>query len=346
MKALTAWGSAGLLVAAAFVLFVPTWTGVPPGASQVGFPQQIQFAAAEATLAANQAPAALPPAPAGGPMATAVYKNVQVLTDVSAAEFMRTQQAITQWVAPQQGCSFCHAGTDYASDAKATKIAARAMLRMTRHLNGDWASHVAPAGVTCFTCHRGQPVPAQIWFPDSAPPIHAFIGQQDNWQESADTVRKFFPDAGWAEYYLQDEPIAGQSTTALPNNTIGSFDEVKRIYEMMMQMSAGIGVNCGYCHNSRAFADWSQSTPYRWVGYAAIRLVRDLNNNFLLPLAQTIPQSRELAHATDLPVIPARQEGVQAGNGLVVCATCHNGLTQPLNGAAMLQAYPALAAAH
>lgn len=41
---------------------------------------------------------------------------------------------------------------------------------MTRHINNDWDSHVAQTGVTCYTCHRGQPVPANIWFNDPGPP--------------------------------------------------------------------------------------------------------------------------------------------------------------------------------
>ena len=349
MKQITVVAGTGLLLASAFIIFVPTWTGAPLASTELGFPQEMQFDVGRGALPVNQAPAVLPPAASGGPSATAAYKNVQVLTDVSAAEFMRTQEAITQWVSPKQGCDFCHTGSDYASDAKPTKSAARIMMRMTRHINADWSNHVAPAGVTCFSCHRGQPVPAEIWFPMPPPPKHDFIAPQDNWQESADTVRKFFPDAGWSEYYLQDQPIAAQSTTALPTNTIGSFDETKRIYEMMMQMSDGIGVNCGFCHNSRAFESWDESTPYRWVGYDALRLTRDINKNFMLALAQAIPQTRQLSDETRLPVLPARQQGVQGGNGLVICSTCHYGLTKPLNGANVQQSYPALtepAAAH
>ena len=342
MKPFTVLASAGLLAGAAFVIFVPTWTGAPRAASEIGLPQEIQFEPVKTHDAINVAPVALPAAAPGGGKATDVYKNVQVLTDVSAAEFMRTQQAITQWVSPAQGCDFCHTGSDYASDVKPEKLAARVMMRMVRHINADWANHVAPAGVTCFSCHRGQPVPAETWFPQTPPPKNRYIGQQDNWQESADTVRKFFPDAGWAEYYLQDQPIAAQSTDALPNHTLGSFDETKRIYEMMMQMSDGIGVNCGYCHNSRAFEDWGQSSPYRWSGYDGLRLTRDLNKNFLLSLPPIIPQTRELTKQNEAPVIPARQSGVQVGNGLVVCASCHYGLPKPLNGANMVKDYPAL----
>ena len=44
------------------------------------------------------------------------------------------------------------------------------MIQMTRHVNSDYKTHVAETGVTCYTCHRGQPVPAAIWFRNPGPP--------------------------------------------------------------------------------------------------------------------------------------------------------------------------------
>ena len=41
------------------------------------------------------------------------------------------------------------------------------MIAMTRTINEEWAGHVnanKQVGVTCYTCHRGQPVPSDIWF--------------------------------------------------------------------------------------------------------------------------------------------------------------------------------------
>ena len=346
MKSITAAAAVGLLAAAAFVLFVPVWNKLPITTEEVAFPNNIQFQPVAARYASNTAPPALPAAAPGGPMATETYKNVKVLTDVSAAEFMRLQTAITAWVSPKQGCGFCHAGEDYASDAKPQKAAARIMLQMTRHLNTDWQTHTAGAGMTCYTCHRGQPVPGQAWFPDAPKPERQYVGYQDNWQESADTVRKFFPDNGFAEYFLDDQPINVVSTTVEPSHTIGSWPEATRIYEMMMQLSDGIGVNCGFCHQSRAFQDWSQSSPYRWNAWYAIRMVRDLNRNFLLPVAAVLPQSRTLEHETTIPAIPARMTGAQNGNGLVVCATCHFGIPKPMNGANMVRDYPGLGPSH
>ena len=51
-----------------------------------------------------------------------------------------------------------------ADDRLYTKRVARVMLKMTRHINKDWQAHVGTTGVTCYTCHRGQPVPANVWF--------------------------------------------------------------------------------------------------------------------------------------------------------------------------------------
>ncbi len=342
MKSITRVAAVCVVAAAAFVVFVPNWTGRPHTADEIGFPQEILFHGAAERAAINQSPPPLPAAAEGGSSATEKYKNVKVLTDVSAAEFDRLQVAITAWVSPKEGCGFCHAGNDFVSDAKPAKQAARVMLEMTRHLNADWAGHVAGAGVTCYSCHRGQPVPAEIWFPSAPRPSRSFVAPQDNWQENADTVRKFFPDAGFAEYLLGEEPIAVQSTTVAPSHTISSWPEAKRIYEMMMQMSDGIGANCGYCHNTRNFQSWAESTPFRWVGYDAIKLVRDLNQNFLLKTAQIVPETRTLVDETRLPVLPVNQTGAQIGNGLVVCATCHYGVTKPLGGVNLVHNYKGL----
>lgn len=73
-----------------------------------------------------QLPPPIPEVPAGGPMATEQFKNLTVLTDVSSAELLRIMAAITAWVSPKEGCNYCHEGADLASDAKYTKVVARA----------------------------------------------------------------------------------------------------------------------------------------------------------------------------------------------------------------------------
>ena len=131
-----------------------------------------------AIVQANQIPEALPPEDPAGQKASEVYTNVQVLKDLDANEFMRLMTAMTEWVSPEQGCTYCHAEDDLAADTLYTKVVARRMLEMTQQINSSWKPHVAETGVTCFTCHRGKPVPANIWFQDPGP-AHAQGFAQD-----------------------------------------------------------------------------------------------------------------------------------------------------------------------
>ncbi|WP_342165342.1 photosynthetic reaction center cytochrome PufC [Methylobacterium sp. SD21] len=336
----------GLVCAGLFTLFVPTWN-LPTKGTQTGpnGPSLVQYAPTGSPLfqTRNGPPPANPPLIEDTRPATEAYKNVTVLTDLNAGQFMQLQQAITNWVAPQQGCDFCHAGADFASDAKPTKAAARDMIKMVRHLNADWTEHVGAAGVTCWSCHRGQPVPAEIWFSRPPHPQGAHMDKPENWNESGDSVRQFFPNAGYELYLLQDTPGLAQSYTALPNGQVADQVVVKRLYEVMMQMSAGMGVNCTYCHNSRAFYDWGQSLPARWTGYSGIQMVRDINRNVLLPLAVRMPQTRETADDPHTIVLPDRMRGPQEGNGFVLCGTCHYGLPKPADHAQeLLTVFPGL----
>ena len=352
LSTLIAAGAAG---ATLFILLVPRWMTPKPG-TQVGYRagSMIQFQVSEPTAIAKNAPpkhdsygvdqAAL----SDTRPATAAYSNIQVLKDQTAGEFMTLHVAITNWVAPTEGCAFCHAGPDYApnyaSDDKPQKAAARTMIRMTQTLNTDWANHVAPSGVTCYTCHRGQNVPADAWYPRQSQPPRPGIARQEDWHEAASTVHDFFPDASAEEYLLQDTKGRIQSYLALPNNTTGpaTFPPVIRLYEVMMQMSDDIGVNCGYCHNSRAFFDWGQSSPARWAGLNGTHMTQAINRDFLLPLASTIPQTMQVVGEGRPPNIPPRAAAIQNGNALANCGTCHYGSPKPLNGVNLVHDFPAL----
>jgi len=68
-------------------------------------------------------------------------------------------------------CRYCHApreGSDelnFPSDAKPEKNKARAMVTMTRAINGEHLPRVPErrgVGVGCVTCHRGLPVPTTL----------------------------------------------------------------------------------------------------------------------------------------------------------------------------------------
>ena len=138
----------------------------PRGSSQI----QVRKPAALAALAElNRIPPAEEAADPEAPPASEVFVNVKVLGDLSATEFSRVMQAFTTWVAPEQGCDFCHNPDTLESDEKYPKVVARRMIERTRHINSDWKAHVAETGVTCWTCHRGQAVPSGDWFADQGP---------------------------------------------------------------------------------------------------------------------------------------------------------------------------------
>ena len=286
----------------------------------------------EKTESLHQAPAALDPADKSGPRARQVYQNVKVLGDLSVGEFTRVMVSMTQWIAPEQGCGYCHNLQNFADDSMYTKVVARRMTQMTQHLNASWKNHVADTGVTCYTCHRGQAVPNQVWFaPDDSKLAKGMLGQRNGQNEPAGSVGgSSLPKDPFTAYLQKDTPIRQISQTALPqgiNSTGSSTQMTEATYGLMMHMSTGLGVNCAFCHSSRNFSDWKQSPPQRVTAYHGIRMVRELNNEFITPLTSTFPRNRL---------------GPKGDVAKVNCATCHQGAYKPLYGEPMAKLYPEL----
>jgi photosynthetic reaction center cytochrome c subunit len=285
--------------------------------------------AKEAAL--NTAPAAPEAASAEGPKARDVLKNVQVLGDLSVAQFTRHMAAITQWVSPQEGCAYCHVGEDFADDSKYTKIVARRMIQMTQHVNADWKKHVADTGVTCYTCHRGNPVPAQVWFaPKDRPNQNSLLGDLAGQNIAAKTVGlTSLPFDPFTPYLLDSQPIRvnGDEALARTGNAANrnSTKQAEHTYSLMMHMSDSLGVNCTYCHNTANFQSWDR--PQRTTSWYGIRMARDLNNAYLAPLTATFP---------------AHRLGPKGDVAKVNCNTCHQGAYKPLYGAAMAKDFPEL----
>jgi hypothetical protein len=98
-------------------------------------------------------------------------KNLQVLPkDWTRAQVVAVMQNFN--AALGVGCDHCHVmpqgqPPDFASDDKAEKAAARAMMKFTGELNTDLVAALErPAAdvtrVGCITCHRGVPLPKQL----------------------------------------------------------------------------------------------------------------------------------------------------------------------------------------
>jgi photosynthetic reaction center cytochrome c subunit len=278
----------------------------------------------------NTVPTVAAALPGPGPKANTIYKNVPVLGELDAGQFVNTMAAMTAWVAPKQGCTYCHDVTNFASDDLYTKVVARRMLQMTQHLNQDWQSHVAQTGVTCYSCHRGEPVPSNVWFVN--PGEHSAEGIAGNHagknEPSMIAGVSSLPIDPLSTFLDQANDIRVVSQTALPESDRKSIKQTEWTYALMIHMSKSLGVNCTFCHNSRSFTDWNQSTPQRVTAWYGIRMVRDLNTQYLDPLAVTLPLNRH---------------GPEGDGPKVSCATCHQGAYKPLYGASMLKDFPALA---
>jgi len=290
------------------------------GLDQIYNPRSLAALAEQAKI-----PFVLPPADADGVKAGEAMQNVRVLKDLSVGQFTRLMVSMATWVAPEQGCAYCHNVENMAEDSKYTKVVARRMLQMTQNINGNWKAHVANIGVTCYTCHAGNPVPKNIWFNDPGPPARGLAETQTGMAHPTQRINlSSLPYDPFTPFLEQSNNIRVQGETALAGMNKSSMKQTEWTYALMVMMSQSLGVNCDYCHNTRAFRDWSQSSPARVTAWYGIRMVRDLNNNYLDNLNG---------------VFPAYRKGVTGDSPKVYCNTCHQGIYKPLFGVSMLTTF-------
>jgi photosynthetic reaction center cytochrome c subunit len=331
-----------LLVAIPYV-FVLTlammsgWDVPPPASAQQGFRgtgmvqvDNPRMAAAVASAESNQPPESYGPAEAFGDPAGELYENVQVLGDLTDGEFIAFMNSVTDWVAPEEGCAYCHNLDNLASDEVYTKVVARRMMQMTRTINSEWTDHVAQTGVNCYTCHRGQHVPQYAWVADDHHPEAGGFAASRNNQNLGVAANGFSS----LPYDAQDDLLANdtdavriQTGTALPV-AVGagrSIQDTEQTYALMFTISQGLGVNCTYCHNTRSFGSWEQSPAARVTAWHGIKMAQSINGTYLGPLKWALPDHR-LGPKGDAPK--------------AACATCHQGQAKPMNGAPMLTDHP------
>lgn len=266
------------------------------------------------------------------PPARQTYQNVQVLGDISTDQFNRVMLSMNDWIGTgEQGCNYCHNPENMASEEKYTYKVARRMLQMTRRINGAWSDHVQQTGVTCYTCHRGQPVPEAVWSLGVQRGTPMALRGNKHGQNTPD------PNVGYAslpvdpfESYLRGQTgqIRVASSSAYPSPAWNpSIKDAEGSYGLMMHLSSALGVNCTYCHNSQSFRSWGNSSQKRATAFYGVRMVRDINEAYITSLAD---------------VFPANRLGPQGDPYKVNCATCHRGKPKPLGGVPMLANHPAL----
>jgi photosynthetic reaction center cytochrome c subunit len=325
------------IVAAALltIAMMLTWERPPMEVTQIGYRgtgmEQVTNPRIQAAAIAIPEPL-YPPESPEGTRASEVYENVQVLGDLSDAQFNRLMAHITEWVAPQEGCGYCHNLENMASDEIYTKVVARSMIQMTWDINQNWDDHVAETGVTCYTCHLGQPVPQSVWYQNEDLPGAGGMAGDRNGQNVATEVAAYssLPYDALTDYLVDRQVIRVVPTNALPleDKPLMPIQSAENTYGLMMHMSDALGVNCTFCHNTRSFASWETSPTQRTTAWYGINMVRDINQDYILPLTGVFPPNR-LGPQGDVPK--------------AVCSTCHNGVNKPLGGISMLQDHPELA---
>lgn len=216
---------------------------------------------------------------------------------------------------------------------------AQSMIQMTQSINQNWAAHVqanAEVGVTCYTCHRGQPVPNNIWFRIS-PVNDNVMGWSAN-QNRVTMASNFtsLPSDYLEHYLLENEEgfynqIAVHDLASRVEQQPGDplIQQTERTYAFMNYFSNSLGVNCVFCHNSRAFYDAAQVTPQWATASLGIAMVQEVIAEYLLPLQDVLPEERLGPVYGDMP--------------LAACRTCHQGEQQPLNGLNVIRNWPELA---
>jgi len=250
--------------------------------------------------------------------------------------------AMTQWVSPDQGCAYCHGDGDletYGSDDLYTKVVSRRMIEMTQNINENWDGHVNAeevVGVNCYSCHRGQNVPSDIWF--NITPVTEAAGSWASVQNRATSLSQSTSlPSNALEIYLTD-PDSMVNVHDLESRVAGvpgidediqTIQKTEMTYSLMNYFSNSLGVNCVFCHNSRAFYDGAQNTPQWGTALLGRQMVIEMNTEYLMPLKDTYPAERLGPVYADAPK--------------AACKTCHKGYQRPMQGLNVIDDWPELA---
>ena len=210
------------------------------------------------------------------------------------------------------------------------------MIAMTQSINENWDGHVnanGEVGVTCYTCHRGEPVPSEIWF-SIAPLSKAMAGWSANQNIAtslsqstslpSDALEKYLVEANTIGVHDLESRVAG-----IPGqDDYPGIQHAERTYSLMNYFANSLGVNCVFCHNSRAFYDGGQVTPQWATASLGILMVQELNNDYIIPAGALLPEERLGPRNGDEPKL--------------ACKTCHKGYQQPLQGTTVIGDWPKL----
>ena len=144
----------------------------------------------------------------------------------------------------------------------------------------------------------------------------------------SDALESYLLEANQITVHDLESRVAGGP--ASEDDLLPSIQDTERTYSLMNYFANSLGVNCVFCHNSRAFyAAQGEVTPQWSTASLGILMVQDLNNEFLVPLKDTYPAERLGPVYADAPK--------------AACRTCHKGYQQPMQGTNAIGDWPELA---
>lgn len=211
------------------------------------------------------------------------------------------------------------------------------MVEMVQNINENWIGHVGAngeVGVNCYSCHRGQAVPSEIWF--RIAPVHERAAEGWSAVQNRVTVQSQYtslPSDALEEFILNYEMVQVHDlephVDAYPDEGIQTWQDTERTFSFMNYWSNSLGVNCVFCHNSRAFYDPAQVTPQWATASLGLAMIQEINELWLVELEDVYPEHRLGPVYGDAPK--------------AACKTCHKGYQQPLQGLNVIGAWPELA---
>ncbi|MGY6412447.1 MAG: photosynthetic reaction center cytochrome PufC [Alkalilacustris sp.] len=260
-----------------------------------------------------------------------VVENIEpLLADLTVENYERLLEAMRSWTGIED---LLEPGLE-----NYQTTVARSMIQMTQELNEFWGAHVNQnvgernVGVSCFTCHRGEPVPTHTWHKLGDVNMAA-AGWSAN--QNRVTVQSQFtslPSDALEKYLLEANPINVHDLEPRVSREMrnpATWQDTERTFSLMNYISNSLGVNCTFCHNTRAFYDPAQHTPQWTIANLGIIMVQEINNDWLVPLTDVLPEHRLGPIFGDV--------------GKVACATCHKGYQQPMHRLDMISDWPELA---
>lgn len=270
-----------------------------------------------------------PVAPAtGARTAGQAYPDAEpLLADLSVENYDRLVAAMREWTGIP---------TLFEGEENYQTVVARRMIQMVQNLNENWAGHVnisGRAGVNCYTCHRGQPVPSDVWYQvtpvtqstagwaavqNRVTPLSAYTSLP------SDALQHYLVEANVIAVHDLEPRVAGSPS----DEGYRTWQDTERTFSLMNYIDNSLGVNCVFCHNSRAFYDVGQVTPQWATAQLGIGMVQEMNNDYILPLQDVLPEER-LGPMGDVPK--------------AACRTCHKGYQRPMGGFDALTDWPELA---